>query len=693
MKLAPVVALCLTCAITSASEAIAAVPTQITVQGRVTDATGVALPAGTKTLAFRIFDEISGGGQIWPNGGLSEIQLIDTDINGLWSAQVGADLGLTEAVFAAAERWLEVTVSGTVLPRVRMVTGPFAFRVATVDSASGGTITSKVSIGDNHVNTGAHAFVAGFDNVASGTNSTVPGGRENAATHNWAVVGGGLRDSATAQLATVAGGGGNWAGGEGATVGGGQENRATGDWSTVAGGGGWPFGNTAAGRGAFVGGGTHNRAWGDFSVIGGGGTTAILDSNSAHGDYATIAGGYRNTASGEGSFIGGGKGHEAEAEYTAIVGGNGHNATAGGAFIGGGLQNTASNFDAVVAGGQQGVASGLRSAVLGGLKDSALGDYSGVLGGSYNSAGGDHSAVGGGNRNSAAGPYSVVAGGRYNRASGEYSFIGGGGGETLADSNAAQARLAVVVGGLRNIAAGPSSFIGCGSQNYAGDFDAAVVSGFRNAASGIRSGILGGSSDTASGSHAVILGGNHNIASGFASSILGGSENAASGNFSMSAGHRAKAIHHGSFVWGDSTAADVSSDANNQFKVRATNGMRLAADAGSVKTIAIGDNYRDNSVVAWGNVGAGGGVESDFGITSVVKGATGVYTINLDVVAVHPSSLAVVASPEIDGIPTSAATARILAVDQVDQNTFNVYITDGTWVGVDNEFTFIVMAR
>ncbi len=565
------------------------VPSRLTIQGRITDSIGIPLPAGIKSLGFRIYSAAVGGAQLWPQGaGLSEVQLIATDAEGLWTAEVGADFGLNDAVFASIESWLEVTVDGTVLPRVRLLTAPYAFRVGTIDGAIGGTLATKVTIGTNHQNSGAEAFVAGNDNKVLGNYSTIPGGLENRATGNTSVVSGGYRDSATAQFATVSGGGGNWAGAHGSTVGGGQENRSTGLWATVAGGGGFPSGNSATGEGAAIGGGGNNIARGNYSVIAGGGGATAGDSNSAAGQRSSVLGGLRNSAT---------------AEFSAIVGGQSHEATGGGSFIGGGLANRTTSFDAVIGGGQSNVVHGLRAAILGGLRDSADGDYSTIGGGYYNYALGD---------------YASITGGANNRARGAYSAISGGGGDNPSDSNSAM---------------------------------------------------------------------------GFAAAIPGGQRNVAGGSFSFAAGLRAQATHDGSFVWGDSTNADVASDRPNQFKIRASNGMRLAVNAGSAKVIAIGDYYRDNSVVSWGNVGATGTLESEFGVTSVVKGVAGLYTINLDVTSTNSSALVMVVSPEIDGLPSSAATARIAAVDQVDQNTFNVYITNGSWDGVDSEFTFIVMAR
>jgi hypothetical protein len=74
---------------------------------------------------------------------------------------------------------------------------------------------------------------------------------------------------------------------------------------------------------------------------------------------------------------------------------------------------------------------------------------------------------------------------------------------------------------------------------------------------------------------ASVGGGDGNIASGQLSTVPGGSANTAAGSFSFAAGRSAKANHTGSFVWGDSAAADVASTGPDQFVVRATGGFRL----------------------------------------------------------------------------------------------------------------------
>jgi len=118
----------------TATAAQADVPQSMNVQGRLTDTAGVPLPAGPKDFTFKIFDTQVAGVEVWP-AGPGELQSIATDADGLWTARVGALLGLTEAVFQDTSRWLEVTVDDGVnpvetLPRIKLNTNPFTYRSA-----------------------------------------------------------------------------------------------------------------------------------------------------------------------------------------------------------------------------------------------------------------------------------------------------------------------------------------------------------------------------------------------------------------------------------------------------------------------------------------------------------------------------------------------------------------------------------
>jgi energy-coupling factor transporter ATP-binding protein EcfA2 len=143
------VALTLLLVLSLGTMASAIVPTQLTVQGKLTDSAGDPLPPGTKTFVFRVFDASSGGAELWP-GGLGESQFITTDAAGLWTANVGSQIPLPEAVFAASGTWLQITVNDgqalTTLPRTQLVTSPYAHRVATVDGASGGALMSGLDM-------------------------------------------------------------------------------------------------------------------------------------------------------------------------------------------------------------------------------------------------------------------------------------------------------------------------------------------------------------------------------------------------------------------------------------------------------------------------------------------------------------------------------------------------------------------
>jgi len=97
--------------------------------------------------------------------------------------------------------------------------------------------------------------------------------------------------------------------------------------------------------------------------------------------------------------------------------------------------------------------------------------------------------------------------------------------------------------------------------------------------------VSGGTSNIASGIESMVCGGSSNTASGERSTVSGGHSNVASGTLSFAAGHRARAIHTGSFVWADQITGAFESTANNQFSVLATGGTRIfSSKSGSIFT-------------------------------------------------------------------------------------------------------------
>ena len=131
----------------------AEVPTTITIQGRLTDSNGDPVAAGNKTFEFRIYKNEVTTIQAWPSIAQDpDVVSVYTDADGYWTAVVGSVSPLPASLFSGKESWLEIEISskGTlpeILPRVRFDTGPYAFRVGTVDDAEGGTIHGELQLG------------------------------------------------------------------------------------------------------------------------------------------------------------------------------------------------------------------------------------------------------------------------------------------------------------------------------------------------------------------------------------------------------------------------------------------------------------------------------------------------------------------------------------------------------------------
>lgn len=183
------------------------------------------------------------------------------------------------------------------------------------------------------------------------------------------------------------------------------------------------------------------------------------------------------------------------------------------------------------------------------------------------------------------------------------------------------------------------------------------------------------------------------------STIPGGLSNRVQESFSFAAGRRAVANHVGSFIWADSTNADFSSTADNQFSIRATNGFFIANDAGGAKVVPVGTRYRDNAIVAWARVTSNGALDTNFNVASVTRVSTGRYSFTLNSALNSGFSLIPVVTPEIDpdglnNVPVGAANVRIPATNQVASgSTFEVYMYNGNFQLVDNDFQVLVTGR
>jgi hypothetical protein len=164
--------------------AVADAPHQMHYQGLLSDSEGAPLDS-TLSMTFTIYDDETAG-EIW----WTETQPEVTVSNGLFSVLLGSQNGIPDTVFRDTTRWLGVTVGSDaeIAPRTKLVSIPYALRVATVDGAKGGSISGDVAIqsdldleGDLRA-TGKATIGMGHDNA--GEHCAIPGGESGTITSN-----------------------------------------------------------------------------------------------------------------------------------------------------------------------------------------------------------------------------------------------------------------------------------------------------------------------------------------------------------------------------------------------------------------------------------------------------------------------------------------------------------------------------
>jgi hypothetical protein len=561
-------------------------------------------------MTFSVWDALTSGGQ------LGSAQIINpvTVTNGLFTAQLNGANQFGASAFNGQERWLQIAVqcagdgSPIMLARQQLTAAPYALYAVNSGSTNalqGRTITTTApttgqvlkwngsawSPASDSVGTGGaiSTVVAGNGLTGGGTSSTVTltvnfagngsaptvarsdhnhdasywnlNGNSGATVNNFIgttdnmtftvrvsntnalrivpnttspnLIGGysGNVISSTLVGATIAGGGNS-----------GNINRITDNYGAIGGGR-----KNQAGNGNT----TSNDA--PYATVGGG------NDNTASGSDSTVGGGTRNTASGSSSTIAGGQVSTVLGDFATVGGGFGHAANGTYSFIGGGSGNTIGS-DAIIVSGQV----------------FAAGDFAAIGGGAGHTADGDYSFIGGGSGNTIliTATYATIGGGIGNTAAYTYATVGGG------NSNLASGSRATVSGGDEGVASGDYATVGGGNDNTASGAFAVVGGGTINLASGTYATVGGGQVNTASGSRSVVSGGGGNTASGAYAVVPGGNSNIAQGDFSLAAGYNARALHSGSFVWGDYSLLQViSSTTTNQFIIRATNGVGIGTNS------------------------------------------------------------------------------------------------------------------
>ncbi len=113
-----------------------AVPSTMNYQGRLTDPSGNPVADGPYSVLFTIYDASTLGNSKW-----SETRTILVK-DGLFSIVLGLLTPIPDSVFNDANRFLAVKVGADaeMTPRTKLNTVPYAMKVASIDSADGGTI-------------------------------------------------------------------------------------------------------------------------------------------------------------------------------------------------------------------------------------------------------------------------------------------------------------------------------------------------------------------------------------------------------------------------------------------------------------------------------------------------------------------------------------------------------------------------
>lgn len=147
----------------------AAVPPMISYQGKLMQPSGVAVPDGSHSMQFAIYDVPTGGTALW-----SETNPSVQVKGGLFSVLLGSVVNLPANIFDSADRWFGVTVGADpeMTPRQQIASTPFAFRAATAGTVDDGAITAD-KLADGAVTSAKYGMVG---EIALYGGSSAPGG-------------------------------------------------------------------------------------------------------------------------------------------------------------------------------------------------------------------------------------------------------------------------------------------------------------------------------------------------------------------------------------------------------------------------------------------------------------------------------------------------------------------------------------
>ncbi len=461
-------------------------------------------------------------------------------------------------------------------------------------------------------------------------------------------------NQALAPWATIGGGYENFVSDTAGTTGGGAYNGVASDFGTIAGG----YNNyiTPGAEGAAVVGGANGRLHGPFEFVGAGYGNATTDTaslvvagvyNTNDGNYSAIVGGLYNYVRPSYSFLGGGYYNVIDlGGDTSVLVGGADNLLSNGSFsfLGGGLSDTITSTLSVIVGGCfNKVLATKWGTITGGCTNIITDTFGFIGGGAHNTDSAYAGTITGGNENTitANGVWSSIGGGSFNLLSplsaGFAIDLNGG----IFYEDFPQSGVSVIGGGSLNKVKGSRSFLGGGQQNtidsigtcsvLAGGFENGVVSALGTIGGGYLDSMFspgdfigGGYQNRASGETSAIPGGDHLIAQSYAQFVAG--------SYNIAQGSSTPGLIKGDdflAIFGDGTSRARSNAAEISYSGHIIAHHDLGHTSVPSTYPIVGATYEDNTIIAWGQVSAAGGLLHGIGYKVSAGSVPGTYIVKL----------------------------------------------------------------
>jgi|GEM_PF-4626122 len=164
------------------------VPTKMSYQGKLTDASGVPLN-GTYSMTFRVYGVSSGGTALWSEvyDNANKVSVV----NGHFSVELGSISGLNSTVFSGGSRYLGIQVENDseMSPRVSLLSVPYAYEAEKVGGVSGNQM-ARVDASNVFSQGQYFSGVVGIGTTSSTEKLTVVGNVSVSGTMNASVLSG-----------------------------------------------------------------------------------------------------------------------------------------------------------------------------------------------------------------------------------------------------------------------------------------------------------------------------------------------------------------------------------------------------------------------------------------------------------------------------------------------------------------------